>query len=292
MIGALTRGSWVRAQAGFPGPLVLAVLALFGVGLWFALKPAVKSRAYATVGLIVVGGMLATFSRGPVLALLVLLVGVTCLRYMSARRFLVLAAVLAIALSASWNLGLGDAVVGAANSVTGADQQADFNVTYRQQLLKTSLALIQQSPWFGVPDYAQYMQDLRQGDGIIDLVNTYLVVALNVGVCGLLLFLLPYAIALWKLASGAPEAPQELRRESLAWLPLTVAILVVVFTVSPVSIIHSILIWVVAMALARLQERAPSRVEPLVPVEPRAQPASQFAVSSLVSGDSAASLWQ
>ncbi len=293
VIGALTRGSWVRAQAAFPGPLVLAVLALFGVGLWLALKPAVKSRAYTMVALVLVGGMLATFSRGPVLALLVLFVGVTCLRYMSARRFLVLAAVLAIALAASWNLGLGDAVVGAVNGITGADRQADFNVIYRQQLLKTSLALIQQSPWFGVPDYMQYMQDLRQGDGIIDLVNTYLVIALNVGLCGLLLFLLPYAIALWKLASGIAQAPEELRRESLAWLPLTVAILVVVFTVSPVSIIRAILIWVVALALARLQDRAPAvRVEPLVPAEPPAQPPPQFAVSSLVSGDSAASLWQ
>jgi O-antigen ligase len=156
-------------------------------------------------------------------------------------------------------VGLGDAVVSLVNSLSGVDRTADFNVLYRQELLKTSLALIRQSPWFGVPDYMSQMQSLRQGDGIIDLVNTYLVVLLNVGVFGLLLFLLPYVIVLWKQTSAVPEDSERLRQETLAWLPLTLAILAAVFTVSPISIIHPILIWVLTLAMGRLHETSPER---------------------------------
>lgn len=287
VVGALTRGDWVRAQAGLQGPLILAVLGLFGIGLWFAMKPVAKSRAYALVGLVLLGGMLATFSRGPVLALLVLVAGVACLRYLSARRFLGLAAVLAIVFAVGWNLGLGDAAVALVNTVTGADKTADFNVIYRQELLKTSIALIQQSPWFGVPNYTQYMQDLRQGDGIIDLVNTYLVVTLNVGMVGLALFLLPYVVALWRQASSVPGEPSERRREALAWLPLTLAILVVIFTVSPISIIHPIMVWVLVFALARLQDHS----VPVVDLRGATRQLRPFASVGLAADEVAAPLW-
>jgi len=60
----------------------------------------------------------------------------------------------------AWSFGLGDSLVEAINASSGADKQADFNVIYRQELLKTSVALIQQSPWFGVPNYLDQMTGL------------------------------------------------------------------------------------------------------------------------------------
>ena len=255
IIGALTRGDFVRAQAAFSGPLILAVLALFGIGLWYVFKPVAKSRPYAVLGLILLGGLMATISRGPVLALLILVAGVACMRFMSARKFLVFSALAGLVVAGSWNFGLGDAVVSIVNSTSGGDKTADFNVMYRQELLRTSLALIQQSPWWGVPNYLEQMQDLRQGDGIVDLVNTYLIVTLNVGVVGLALFLVPFGIVLMKTSSSASlEQPYALRRERIIWIPLTLSIMAAVFTVSPVSIIQPILVWVVAIALGGLQE--------------------------------------
>lgn len=253
LLGAMTRGDWVRAQAAFSGPLVLAMLAMFAIGVWFALKPLEKSRAYAVVGLILLGGLLATFSRGPLLALAVFLAGLACLRFLSAKRFLLLSVVVVIAGAAAWSAGLGDSLVEAIN-MTGADKQADFNVIYRQELLKTSVALIQQSPWFGVPNYLDQMSSLKQGDGIVDLVNTYLIVTLNVGVVGLVLFVVPYLVMLGALAARLPQEPGPLRRERLVWIPLTLAVMAAVFTVSPVSIIRSLLVWTVALGLAGVQE--------------------------------------
>lgn len=268
ILGAMTRGSFLRAQAAFPGPLPLAIMLLFGLGIWAALKPTVTSRNYKVLGLVLVGGIIGTFSRGPLLAAMILGAGLFSLRFLSGRKFVVLSIVLAVVGAAGWKYGLGDAVVALASSTSAADQTADFNVRYREQLLEMSVALIKQSPWFGVPNYLQALEPLRQGEGIIDLVNTYLVVTLNVGLCGLVLMLLPFGITLWRDASSV-GVREKGAREAVAWMPLTVAVLVVIFTVSPISIVQSIIIWVVALPLARQQEqhgvRASARARYAVP---------------------------
>lgn len=250
----LTRGSWLRAVAAFPGPLALAVLLMFAIGVWFVLKPPEKNRPYLVVVLALIGGLLATYGRGPVLAALLLMASIVLLRRMSGKRYIVTMVVGAIVLAVGWSAGIGELVLGLVGSAPGADATADFNVLYRQELMATSLALLQQSPWWGVPNFLAQMQDLRQGEGIIDLVNTYLVIALNAGVFGLAMFLIPYAITLWRGASHMVLFP-ELRREGSAWLALTVAMMAVIFTVSPISIIQPLMLWTTALALARLQDR-------------------------------------
>jgi hypothetical protein len=69
------------------------------------------------------------------------------------------------------------------------------NVDYRQRLFDTSLVVIKQNPWFGGGDYIGQLGDLGmvQGEGIVDLVNTYLAVALSQGLIGLALFLESFA---------------------------------------------------------------------------------------------------
>jgi O-antigen ligase len=82
----------------------------------------------------------------------------------------------------------------------GDDPEQGSTIDYRRELLETSLALIRQSPWLGVPNYGAYMEHLRQGEGIIDIVNTYLRVTLDAGLVGLTMFLLPHLIVLTSLA--------------------------------------------------------------------------------------------
>jgi O-antigen ligase len=63
------------------------------------------------------------------------------------------------------------------------------SVTYRQALVARSWELIQENPFFGDKFVLDKMEDLRQGVGLIDLVNTYAEVALFNGLIGLSLFL-------------------------------------------------------------------------------------------------------
>jgi O-antigen ligase len=64
-----------------------------------------------------------------------------------------------------------------------------FNVVYRQRLWDRAWQIIQQSPMLGDDAALLQMQDLRQGQGIIDLVNTYIGILLDNGFVGLSLFL-------------------------------------------------------------------------------------------------------
>jgi O-antigen ligase len=71
-------------------------------------------------------------------------------------------------------------------------------VTYRQHLAERSWELIMLNPLFGSPFVLLYLEELRQGQGIIDLMNTYATVALFYGVVGLTLFVGFFLVPLWK----------------------------------------------------------------------------------------------
>ena len=69
-------------------------------------------------------------------------------------------------------------------------------VEYRQHLVETSWRLIQQNPLLGNPFVLLDMEELRQGQGIIDVVNGYISVALFYGLIGLALYVGALALAL------------------------------------------------------------------------------------------------
>ena len=62
------------------------------------------------------------------------------------------------------------------------------SIDYRQRLAEITWTLVQQNPLLGTPYFSNYMEELRQGQGIIDIVNTYAVIALGYGLIGLGLF--------------------------------------------------------------------------------------------------------
>jgi hypothetical protein len=62
---------------------------------------------------------------------------------------------------------------------------AQDTVEYRERLAEVSWQLIRQNPWLGDPFVYLRMESLRQGQGIIDIVNGYLYAALFTGCIGL-----------------------------------------------------------------------------------------------------------
>jgi O-antigen ligase len=67
--------------------------------------------------------------------------------------------------------------------------KADANIIYRERLSERGWEIVMRHPFFGDQFPYPEMEDLRQGEGIIDFVNSYLQVALNYGLIGLSLFL-------------------------------------------------------------------------------------------------------
>lgn len=253
-LGTLSRGGWIRAN-GSAGPLATAVLLMVALGVWTMLRPAVLRRVHYVVPCLLVLGIGATMSRGPWLATGVLLGCLLMLRRWRVLPFLALAVVVAVSLAIAWTSGFDNVITDILAFGPSADNTALFNVRYRQELLNTAIALIEQSPLWGVSNYYAYMEHLRQGEGIIDLVNTYVLVTLNTGLVGLTFFLVPWMIASTQLGSLVEPADVV---EAKRWLAIAVAMLAVIVTVSPVTLIQPLLLAVLGGCIgraSRIQER-------------------------------------
>lgn len=102
------------------------------------------------------------------------------------------------------------------NSLLELDQYGTFE--YRYNLILNSWQLIKQYPFFGLGGSLDntVMEASRQGQGIIDVVNTYLAVAINYGIVGTLVFLLILAlpiVILWILAKRLNAVGLEAERD-------------------------------------------------------------------------------
>jgi hypothetical protein len=190
----LRRAETLRAQASVGHPLALGYMMAVGFGFALYLGGQLRSRAMAMLlGAWMWMGLFAAYSRGPWLVAVVAFFAYTALGPDGRTRFLkyaLLATVLAVAVLVS---PLGDRVIDNLPFVGTIDAQ---NVTYRQRLAQVSWQLIQQNPLLGNPFVLKYMEDLRQGQGIIDLVNTYASIALLYGLVGLSLFLGVFVVAI------------------------------------------------------------------------------------------------
>ena len=116
-------------------------------------------------------------------------------------------------------------------------------------LLENSLLVISQRPWFGGGDYYNELASMGmvQGEGIVDLVNTYIVIALSQGCVGLVLFVGVFLAAAFRLfrAWKFVEISGEFHLLGRALISALVAILVIIATVSPILCIPT-LYWTLA----------------------------------------------
>ena len=237
----------VRALASTGHGIALGYVLVIALLLYQFVQPRDRSPISNTVGsLVLLAGAIAALSRGPWVGLAA---GVVVFTLMSANRkrdFSRLLAgtslVLAIVLISPYR----DRVINILPFVGSTDAGS---VTYRQMLLESSLLVISQRPWFGGGNYYNELASMGmvQGEGIVDLVNTYLCIALSQGCVGLVLFVGVFVAAgarlfrAWNCAEVSPEA--HLLARSL--ISALVAMLVTIATVSPILCIP-ILYWVLA----------------------------------------------
>ena len=136
------------------------------------------------------------------------------------------------------------------------------SVTYRQHLFDNAILVIERNPWFGSADYllTPEMQDMMQGEHIIDIVNSYLKIALDSGLVGLGFFLSIFAailIGLWRVLKFAAVRDIGLSAYVRASMATLIAILVTIGTVSSVDYIPWVY-WSIAglcVALIRIAYR-------------------------------------
>ena len=200
----LFRDGSLRAQVSTGHSLALGYLLALAFGFWLYLSTHVQSQVQRFLGSIGIWvGLVAALSRAPwITAILAYFTFIV----FSPKGFGKLIKTLLIALPLGGLVlisPLGPKIIDKLPFVGKVDS---FNVEYRQRLADTSWELIKQHPLLGDPFFMSHMENMRQGEGIIDLVNVYAATALLYGGVGLLLFLTPFLhgiIVAWRQMRGA-----------------------------------------------------------------------------------------
>lgn len=254
----LLRGSSLRALSTTGQPIVLGFVMAVVVGVYFCLQTELKkisTKAVFSCALLV--GLIAPLSRGPWLgavgiALTFLLMGPRPVAKLVEFTVLSVATGLVILVSP-----LGPKLVDKLPFVGTVDVQ---NVEYRERLLSNALIVISQNPYFGSSDFINEpeMQELRNGgdQGIVDVVNSYVAIALSGGLVGLLLYVAPHISTLLSMfiylsrRRGDSDAVTTTGRALFAIL---VGIMFMIYTVSSILAIP-LLHWVITgLSLSYLQ---------------------------------------
>jgi hypothetical protein len=180
----LTRGGSLRAQASAGHSIALGNLLAVAFGLWLYLGSHVRNRIRRIgVMLVLWGGLFAAYSRGAWL-------GAATAYFIfiaagpRARSRVVKGAGLALAIAGLVAVSpIGDRII---EMLPVMGKPVDM---YRYRLAERGWEVVLAHPYFGDQFPWPEMEDLRQGEGIIDIVDTYLGVALNYGFIGLFFFL-------------------------------------------------------------------------------------------------------
>lgn len=191
------RGGFLRAQAASGHALALGYLLAIAFGFWLYLNIHVKSlpRRIGVATLFWLG-LLASQARGPLVGAVAIYFIFSVLGPRAVPRVVKATIVLALFIGMVGLTPFGGRILHSIPYFGESTERA--SVEYRQRLAERSWELIQIHPFLGDPLAKAQMEDLRQGEGIIDLINTYAAVALYYGSIGLLLFLAVIIIGLFK----------------------------------------------------------------------------------------------
>jgi O-antigen ligase len=196
-IGYIGRGGEVRAMASAGHPLVLGYLLAVAFGFWLYLQQNIQSRVcrLGITGLFLFG-LMAAYSRGPWVGAIVIYFSFAALGprvlpklFKAVAGIFLLASVVAVS-------PLGPKIARVIPYFGGTVDMD--NLVYRERLFDRSWQIIMDHPWFGDQRALLEMQQLRQGEGIIDLINGFVSILLSNGFVGLSLFLIFVLIGSFK----------------------------------------------------------------------------------------------
>ncbi len=227
------RSGFLRAYGSVFGPIAFGLFLVVGLALAPALATGARKKRLAWLSVPAIGaGLLATFSRGPWVGgalAIAAYVATTRKSLGNLFRFAAAALVGAIVLSLT---PFGGMIIDLLPFVGDVEENT---IDYRQRLLEVGWGVVMQNPLFGSETYmeTEAMQSLVQGQGIIDIVNSYLRIALDSGVVGLSLYLSAVVfslVAAWRSIGPARAISPELSAYCQSYFAALLGISVVLAT--------------------------------------------------------------
>ncbi len=256
LTGYMSRGDMLRAIVTTGQPIVLGYIMLVGIGSYLYLQRFVRNKNMRLLGIgLLVAGLIASVSRGPWVAAVALAIVFIATGQYALRRFIFAILFAGLALGLASALPEGEKYI---NMLPFVGTSESENVTYRQDLLTNSMIVIERNFWFGSADYLSTpeMQSMIQGEGIIDIVNSFIGVALERGVVGLGLFVTFFVLILLGLLRSLYSIRDKASEEHLlgqALLATMTGILVTIFTVSSITFVPIIYWSMSAVSVAYMQ---------------------------------------
>jgi O-antigen ligase len=203
----VTRGTSIRAVASTGHSMALGYMLVVAFGFWLYLQTRIQSKRSRIAGTAIFwAGLFAAYTRGAWIGAVLVYFVFAALRPNPFTRIFKAAFAAGVIGVLAYLSPLGDKITSVLPFLGG--QVDNFNVVYRQRLWERSWEIIQESPVWGDPAAMVKMQDLRQGQGIVDIVNTYVGVLLDNGFVGLTLFLAFILIPLFKAWSTSRKSMQ------------------------------------------------------------------------------------
>ncbi len=247
-LGYQERTGMLRAIVTAGHSIALGYLMVVGMGLYLFLQRSIRIKFIRRLGIaLLAAGLIAPFARGPWIGAVVLLAVFIATGRNATPRLAGLAAAAVLALSLIAVLPGGEKVINMLPFIGSTDKGS---IDYRADLFNHSMIVIKRNPWFGSVNFLDTpeMESLRTGLGIIDIVNTYLAIALETGFVGLGLFVSFFALILlgiYRAMRSIRDRNSEERLLGRTLLATLIAIMVIIFTVSSIAIIP-IVYWSVA----------------------------------------------
>ncbi len=236
------RGSMLRAYASiYGGPIIFGIVIMIAIGFTFALPRTQRARRFTGIARAILGvGLFSSLSRGPLFGTAILIFTFLATGTSASAKLAKLALVGAAMLVVLVVVTPGGEVFLSFLPFSGSD--ASGSVSYRRQLIENSLRVIERNLWLGSPDYMSTpeMQEMIQGQQIIDIVNTYLGIALSYGLIGLGLFMAFFATVLnglRRLLKFGFLWDKDSKTDVRVSLATLIAILVTIGTVSYIDVL-------------------------------------------------------
>ena len=179
----LMRDGTMRAIVSSGHSLGLGYLMGVAFGVWLFLGRQVGSWRVAAIGVAWLWlGLIAAYSRGPWLMAVLLYFAFVFLGPAGLSRSLKALLIFGAATALVLVSPLGDRILDVLPFVGSVDSS---NVDYRVHILEVTWRLVWLNPWFGDAMAVRDLDELLNGQGIVDLVNAYASVALFNGLVGL-----------------------------------------------------------------------------------------------------------
>ncbi|PCI59196.1 MAG: hypothetical protein COB34_03880 [Methylophilaceae bacterium] len=240
----LGRGTSLRALSSLGHPLVLGLAMVITFGFFLFVAPSIKNKKMRWLcQLTIIAGLIAPVSRGPWVAATALLFIFIALGPNVVKKMSIALIFSAIAAASLPVIPGGQKIINLLPFVGKVDS---FNVDYREVMLDKGILIVKRKPLFGVyePSEEPEMEDMVQGEGIVDIVNSYLNIVLAYGIPGLILYVGFFLLALYRVNKSKKKIKDKSNEEALcgrALLATMLAVLMAISSVSSIGIIPTLL---------------------------------------------------